>query len=101
MIGKHYTVDYNCAGFVADWYSEKLNIKIPVHNCFELSFVRWLRNNFVQIDKPVDNCLVRMYQNKTSHIGVYADYGVYHNHKPANVKNGSVVHWPLGVTREL
>lgn len=99
MIGKHYSINYNCAHFVAEWYREKLNIEIPVENEFELSFVRWLRNNFEQVNEPVENCMVRMSKNKVSHIGVYADNGVYHNYKPATVSNGAVVHWPLGVTQ--
>lgn len=99
MIGKHYSRDeYNCAHFVAEYYSSKLNIHIPVLNEFELSFVSWLRHNFKQVISPVEHCLVRMKDNKTSHVGVYADNGVYHNYRTARCK-GSVVHWPLGVTK--
>lgn len=98
MIGKHYKDDYNCAHFVADWYKNKLNIDIPVENEFELSFVRWLRNHFKQVNKPCNNSLVLMRQYKSMHVGVYADNGVYHNHKPVECK-GSVVHWPLGVIK--
>ena len=39
-----------------------------------------------------------MNQNKTSHIGVYSDHGVYHNYK-AGKALGSVVHWNLGVVK--
>lgn len=99
MIGKHYSINYNCAHFVSEWYKDKLNIEIPNTGHFELSFVRWLRDNFTQVDKPVENCMVRMVKNKVSHIGVYADDGVYHNYKPVTVSNGAVVHWPLGVTQ--
>jgi hypothetical protein len=98
MIGKHYSVDYNCAHFVSEWYKEKLNIEIPTEGQFEMAFIRWLRNNFKKIDKPVENCLVRMKNGKENHIGVYADYGVYHNHKP-QFSHGSVVHWTVGVTK--
>lgn len=98
MIGKHYSVSYNCASFVSDWYKEKLNIEIPTEGQFELAFVRWLRNNFVQIDKPEENCLVRMKQHNVSHVGVYADNGVYHNYKPRS-SYGAVIHVPLGVVQ--
>lgn len=97
MIGKHYSNDYHCAHFVSEWYREKLNIVIPVDNCFELSFVRWLRHNFTQVSRPVEKCLVRMRLNKESHVGVYADNGVYHNYKPSTRK-GAVVHWTVGAT---
>lgn len=98
-IGKHYDYkNYNCAHFFAEWYKEKLGIIIPVVNQFELSFVLWLRRNFRQIDKPVENCLVYMKQRNLTHVGVFADNGVYHNYKPARA-NGSVQHWPLGVTK--
>jgi hypothetical protein len=93
----HYSRDnYNCAHFVADWYAKKLGVIIPVTNLFELSFVHWMRRNFTRIDKPVDNCLVYMKQDGCTHIGVYSDYGVYHNYKRGNAK-GAVVHWQLGV----
>ena len=97
-VGKHYSDDYNCAHFVSEWYREKLNIVIPTNNQFELSFVRWLRHNFKQIDKPVENCLVSMKKDKMSHVGVYADNGVYHNFKPGH-RNGAVVHWTVGVVK--
>lgn len=99
MIGRHYdTENYNCAHFVADWYREKLNLHIPTDDCFELSFVRWLRYHFKQVDKPVDNCLVRMTGHKFAHVGIYADNGVYHNYKN-HARYGSVVHWPVGVVK--
>lgn len=87
---------FNCAHFVAQWYSEKLNIEIPVIDEFELSFTRWMRKHFTPIDKPEENALVIMISNDASHTGVYADNGVYHNYKP-RTKLGSVVHWDLGV----
>lgn len=98
MIGRHYRDDYNCGHFVSDFYREKLGIEIPTDNQFDISFVRWLRHNFKQVDKPVENCLVRMNNRRCNHIGVYADYGVYHNYK-ANNKHGAVVHWTLGVVK--
>lgn len=95
IVGAHYDYyRYNCAHFVADWYNQKLGITIPTDNCFELSFARWLRKHFVQIDKPQDHCIVHMQDVKLSHVGVYSDYGVYHNWKPTNGK-GSVVHSTL------
>ena len=97
MIGEHYHYkDFNCAHFVAKWYSERLNINIPIHNEFELSFLKWMRKHFVEINKPEANCLVYMHTDNNSHIGVYFDYGVYHNYKIGNAK-GSVVHWDIGV----
>jgi len=97
VIGAHYHPnDFNCAHFVAQWYSEKLNIEIPIIDEFELSFLRWMRKHFIVIDKPEINCLVHMQSDNTSHIGVYCDYGVYHNYKPTKSK-GSVVHWDIGV----
>lgn len=99
MIGKHYSLtEYNCAHFFAEWYREKLNIEIPVHNQFELSFVKWLRQNFKQVGKPVEHCLVYMKQHRQAHVGVFADNGVYHNYKPS-VANGAVVHWTLGCVK--
>ncbi len=99
MIGKHYDYhNYNCAHFVAEWYREKLGINIPDGSVFELSFSRWMARHFVEISQPVENCLVTMKQHRDAHVGVYADYGVYHNHKIGN-RAGSVVHWPLSVTQ--
>ena len=97
MIGSHYNSEnFNCAHFVAQWYSDKLCIEIPVVDEFELSFVRWMRKHFVKIDKPENDCLVNMQSDNNSHVGVYSDYGVYHNYKVGKSK-GSVVHWELGV----
>lgn len=99
MIGTHYDTDnYNCAHFAAEWYKTKLNIDIPTSDCFELSFIRWLREHFTEVKKPVDNCLVRMMTGKLAHVGIYADNGVYHNYKPCG-HNGGVVHWTLGCTK--
>lgn len=98
MIGKHYSANYNCAHFVAEWYREKLNIEIPNDGHFEMSFVRWMRKRFVKVDKPVENCLVKMKQHNLAHVGVYADNGVYHNYKPGR-SHGAVIHVPLGVIK--
>ena len=97
MIGTHYNLkEYNCAHFVAEWYRDKLDIEIPVTDEFALSFLRWMRKHFIQVDKPENNNLVYMHSNKITHVGVYADYGVYHNYKAGKAK-GSVVHWDIGV----
>lgn len=96
MIGRHYSRSgYNCAHFVADWY-ENLGIQIPREGVFELSFLVWMRKHFNRVNTPVDNCLVLMTIKGERHIGVYADYGVYHNYQVGN-KHGSVVHWDIGV----
>lgn len=97
MIGKHYREkDYHCAHFLAEWYRVKLGIEIPIVDEFEISFVRWLRRHFIQVSAPVDNCLVNMMSHGVRHVGVYAEYGVYHNYR-ANNKHGSVIHWDIGV----
>lgn len=97
MIGKHYIKHgYNCANFVADWYDEHLNVNIPVIKEFDRSFLVWMRRSFTDINAPEDHCLVLMV-NPTggNHVGVYYDYGVYHNFKP-NTGKGSVCKWTLG-----
>lgn len=96
FIGEHYSHDnYNCAGFVAKWYSEKLNIEIPMGNEFGLSFMLWMKRHFVASKKPVENCLVRMVTiDNKNHIGVYHDHGVLHNFKEGNC-HGAVCKWPL------
>jgi len=97
VIGRHYDRErYNCAHFVADWYAEKLGIKLEVVNEFDMSFVRWMRTHFDKVNRPSENCLVRMQHGRSAHIGVYADNGVYHNLQSGNT-NGSVVHWTLGM----
>ncbi len=97
MIGKHYDRDnYNCAHFVADWYSEKLGIIIPVINEFDISFVKWMRSNFTEINSPHENCLVLMQNHRACHIGVYSDNGVYHNYQASTKTKGAVVHSQLG-----
>ena len=96
MIGTHYSNDFNCAHFVAKWYEKNLCIKIPVIDEFEISFVRWMRKHFQEIKKPENNCLVLMYKSGSNHVGIYSDYGVYHNYK-AGKAHGSVVHWTMGV----
>lgn len=96
MIGKHYDLKhYNCAHFVAEWY-QRLGIEIPKEGVFELSFLVWMRKHFTRVKTPVDNCLVLMTLRGERHIGVYANYGVYHNYK-IGTKHGSVVHWDIGV----
>ena len=95
-IGRHYQREhYNCAHFVADWYREKLGITIPTGNVWDLSFVYWLRRNFKQSPKPVENCMVVMTGLGTRHIGVYADHGVYHNYQIGD-RPGAVVQWTVG-----
>lgn len=96
-VGQHYRKhEYNCANFVADWYRDNLSIDIPVVNEFDRSFVVWMRRNFVDIERPVDHCLVLMVNSDGSyHIGVYYDHGVYHNFKPS-VGKGAVCKWTLG-----
>lgn len=96
-LGKHYDKErYNCAHFVAEYYRENLNIEIPVVNEFGLSFVAWLRRNFNAITSPENNCLVLMITHDgLYHIGVYYNYGVYHNFKP-NKGHGSVCKWTVG-----
>lgn len=97
MIGLHYhETDFHCAHFVAKWYRDKLNITIPIVDEFELSFMRWMRKHFTQLTKPEPHCLVNMVSNNTSHVGIYYDYGVYHNHQAGKAK-GAVVHWELGL----
>ena len=96
FIGEHYSREnYNCAGFVAKWYKEKLNIEIPIVNEFGLSFMLWMKRNFVQVDKPVENCLIRMTTpTGENHIGVWHDHGVIHNFKHVG-RHGAVCKWKL------
>lgn len=95
VVGEHYDkINYNCAHAVADYYKRELNIVIPVINEFEISFVRWMMKHFTHIDTPKEHCLVYMTNRDNSiHIGVYADYGVYHNYHQGGY--GSVVHSEL------
>lgn len=96
MIGRYYSaVDFNCAHFVADYYHRELGVYIPVVNEFSVSFLAWMRRNFIKIDKPVQHCLVLMKSDGASHIGVYSDYKVLHNYKPAH-GHGSVISTELG-----
>lgn len=96
FVGRHYENErYNCAHFVADWYRD-LGIDIPTEGVFELSFLVWMRRHFTQVTTPEENTLVLMTTSGNRHIGVYADYGVYHNYKIGE-SHGSVVHWDLGV----
>ncbi|MCP4984690.1 MAG: hypothetical protein GY928_01115 [Colwellia sp.] len=97
MIGRHYDLkNYNCAHFVADWYRTKMNIEIPIIDEFDISFLRWMRQHFTSINKPEENSVVYMVSNSGTHIGVFADNGVYHNYQTGKAK-GAVVHWDLGV----
>lgn len=97
LVGKHYNKEhYNCANFVAEWYDIHLGIKIPVINAFDRSFLVWMRKHFTKADQPSDHCLVLMTNIDGSyHVGVYHDYGVYHNFKPSQ-NPGSVCKWTLG-----
>ena len=97
MIGRHYDREnYNCAHFVADWFKSRLGIEIPTGNVWELSFAIWLRKHFTEISKPEENCIVLMDLHSGSrHIGVYYNFGVYHNYQ-AGFAYGSVVHWSTG-----
>jgi len=99
LVGKHYDIkNYHCAHFVAQWYRDRLGIDIPVSHAFETSFVVWMRRHFTPIQTPVSDCLVLMTKAGERHVGVYADYGVYHNYKAGNAL-GAVVHWDLGVIK--
>jgi len=97
LVGKHYKKHgYNCADFVAEWYKKQLNVTIPVVNEFDRSFLVWMRKNFTDIKSPEEHCLVLMMNPGGGyHIGVYHDYGVYHNFKP-NTGHGSVCKWTMG-----
>lgn len=80
FIGKHYTQEYDCASFVAEWFKVRLGITLPDFRGGKLAQVRWLRNNFTPVDKPVDNCIVYMRTiTDKMHVGVYYKGNVYHN----------------------
>ncbi len=93
MIGKHYKkYDYHCMHYVAERYERTLGIEIPIIDEFERSFLRWMREHFSPIDSPENECLVKMStRDGKYHVGVYADYGVYHNYQIGNAY-GSVIH---------
>ena len=97
LVGKHYKKHgYNCANFVAEWYEKHLNVNIPIINEFDRSFLVWMRRNFTSIQSPEEHCLVLMVNlDGGYHIGVYHDYGVYHNYKPT-IGYGSVCKWTVG-----
>ena len=96
IIGEHYNKSlYNCAHAVASYYERELNITIPVVNEFESSFMRWMAKHFTKIDRPEEHCLVYMTNSdNTTHIGVYANYGVYHNYRYGQ-GYGAVIHSEL------
>ncbi len=99
-IGTEYNKqNYNCAHYVADWYKEKLKIEIPVDDVFDRRFVVWMRSNFEQVAQPSDHSLVLMVNHDdTYHIGVYYNFRIYHNFKPA-IGNGSVCNWTMGAVQ--
>ncbi len=99
-VGTHYDRNkYNCAHFVADWYEHKLDVTIPVVNEFSMSFLIWMRKNFIQISRPENHCLVKMKERDGSaHIGVYYQHRVHHNFKPMSA-NGSVCKSTLGTIK--
>jgi len=91
---------FNCAHFVAHWYREKLGIEIPVKDEFDRSFMVWMRRHFTRIRQPEDHCLVLMVNMDGSyHIGVWYDYGVWHNFKPS-IGHGAVSKWILGSVKQ-
>tara|TARA_R110002020_G_scaffold67718_4_gene177634 strand:- start:5876 stop:6217 length:342 start_codon:yes stop_codon:yes gene_type:complete len=97
MIGNHYRNDYHCAHFFAEWYAENLGIHIPIERAFEISFVLWLRRNFVQIEQPEENCLIKMTTpDDRAHVGVYSNFTVWHNYKVTGT-NGAVCRDSLGM----
>lgn len=99
-VGKHYNEkEYNCAHYVAQIFKEHMNVEIPTGYVFDRKFVIWMRRNFEQVFKPEDGCLVLMTNIDSSyHVGVYGNYGVYHNFKP-EVGNGAVCKWQMSAVK--
>lgn len=96
LIGKHYREGvYDCAHYVAEWYSTNCDIQIPVDGPFDLSFVRWLRKHFKPVKTPQNHDLVLMVNRGGGyHVGVFYNGRIYHNFKPA-IGHGSVCDWSV------
>ena len=100
-IGSEYSIDNNnCAHFVAKWYKENgISDVIPTDNLFSRRFVVWMRKHFSEIKKPSNHSLVLMVNSDGSyHVGVYYQYMIVHNFKPAK-GSGSVCKWTVGAVK--
>ena len=90
--------EYNCSQYAIERVNHYRNLDIKFTNGSEwqVSFIKLLRRDFTRIDEPVDGCLVVMNQKSGGlHLGVYENYSVVHNYKPATGA-GSVIISDMG-----
>ncbi len=101
MIGQTYHIDlWNCTHEVAEWYF--LNgygpgIKTVSKKEWDARFVRWMRKNFIPIDKPEQGALVVMRNKHVGglHIGVWDKGMIHHCFSPLTGGPGQTIRSPL------
>ncbi len=92
---------YNCASWAIDRINElhKTDIKVSDYDCWQASFIPFMRNIFTPVDRPVEGCLVVMRGlDGTMHLGVYEDFMIRHNYK-AHGGAGSLIASDIGTIR--
>ena len=93
---------FNCSHYAVQELNKAHGLSINVSDGIEWQprFLRILRRFFVPIRAPCDNCLVVMRNHgNTLHIGIYRDYGVWHNWARGDGSGGCLIKSDLSTIR--
>lgn len=105
MIGDRYDIDHwNCTHEVAQWYN--LNgypnsMKTVSRDAWDSTFVRWMRKNFIRIDRPEQGALVVMRNKHVGglHIGVWDGGMIHHCFAPLTGGPGQSIRSPVHMVK--
>lgn len=100
MIGDKYDIDnWNCTHEVAEYYQLRgydINIDPVDSKRWGLKFVRWMRERFIEISKPEQDCLITMKHKLGGlHVGVWDRGMVHHCYEPNDKTIGQTIRSPL------
>lgn len=93
---------FNCSHYAVQELNKAHGLSIDVSGGIEWQprFLRILRMFFAPINAPCDNCLVVMRNHdNTLHIGIYRDYGVWHNWERGDGSGGCLIKSDLSTIR--
>ena len=93
---------FNCSHYAVQELNRAHGLSIVVSDGIEWQprFLRVLRRFFAPISEPCDNCLVVMRNHdNTLHIGIYRDYGVWHNWARGDGSGGCLIKSDLSTIR--
>lgn len=100
MIGDRYDInEWNCTHEVAEYYKLRgypVNITPVERNQWGLTFVKWMRKRFNEIDRPEQDCLITMKHKAGGlHVGVWDRGMVHHCYEPNDKSIGQTIRSPL------